>query len=108
VLAKADVVQSAVVADGDDAGGVDAVVADSVMRRDAVAGGEGFGARVKGVLGCSPVDCPVWADGVVVGGEFVELGLQFGDRSGWGKGGETFFEGLVETFDFAAGLWLSG
>jgi len=37
----------AVVADGDDAGGVDAVVAYPVMRGDAVAGGKGFGAGVK-------------------------------------------------------------
>ena len=82
MLGKADVVQSAVVADGDDAGGVDSVVADPVVRRDLVAGGEGFGASVKGLQGCSPVDCPVGADGVVVGAEFVELGLQFADRSG--------------------------
>jgi hypothetical protein len=47
VLAEADVVQSAVVADGGDAGGVDSVVADPVVRRDLVAGGEGFGASVK-------------------------------------------------------------
>ena len=44
VLAEADVVQAAVVADGDDAGGVDSVMADSVVRWDLVAGGEGFGA----------------------------------------------------------------
>jgi hypothetical protein len=43
VLGQADVVQAAVVADGDDAGGVDAVVAHPGVRRDAVAGGEGFG-----------------------------------------------------------------
>ena len=56
VLGQADVVQAAVVADGDDASGVDAVVAYPVMRCDALAGGEGVGAGVEGVSGCSPVD----------------------------------------------------
>ena len=46
-LAQADVVQAAVVADGDDVGGVDGVVADPVVRRDLVAAGEGLGPVVK-------------------------------------------------------------
>jgi hypothetical protein len=38
MLAQADVVQAAVAAQGDHAGGVDFVVADAVVRRDLVAG----------------------------------------------------------------------
>jgi hypothetical protein len=81
VLGQADVVQAAVVADGDDAGGVDFVVADALVRRDVVAGGEGFGPGVECLDGGVSVQCPVGSDGVVVGQEVVELGLQFGDRS---------------------------
>ena len=40
-FAQADVVQAAVVADGDGASGVDFVVADAVVRGDFLAGGEG-------------------------------------------------------------------
>ena len=41
---------------------------------------------------------------VVVGaGEFVEERLEFVEVVGAGLGGEPFFEGLLETFDFAAG-----
>ena len=40
---------------------------------------------------------------VVVGGEGVELGLEFVAGVGVGLAGEGFFEGLVEAFDFAAG-----
>ena len=50
------------VADGDDTGGVDSVVADPVVRRDLVAGGEGFGTSVKGLQGCSPVRWPAELD----------------------------------------------
>lgn len=42
VFGQADVVQAAVVADGDDAGGVDAVVTQPVVRRDLVAAGKGL------------------------------------------------------------------
>ena len=77
-----DVVEAAVVADGDDAGGVDAVVAYPVVRRDAVAGGEGFGPVGEGLDGGVSVQRSVGSDGVVVGREIVELGLQFGDRLG--------------------------
>jgi hypothetical protein len=80
-LAQADVVSAAGVADGDDAGGVDFVVAHPVVRRDLVAGGEGFGPGVERLDGGASVQRPVGSDGVVVGQEIVELGLQFGDRS---------------------------
>jgi hypothetical protein len=45
----------------------------------------------------------VWSAVVVFVGEGVELGLQFGDRGGGGLAGQPFLEGLLESFDFAAG-----
>ena len=96
--------QAAVVAEGDDAGGVDSVVANPVVRRDLVSGGEGFGSGVEGLQGCSSGHGAVGAHGVVVGGEVVELVLQFGGGGrGW-LGAEVFFQGLVEALDLAAGL----
>jgi len=76
----------AVVADGDDAGGVDAVVADPVVRGDAVAGGKGFGAGVKRLQGSVTADGPVGSDPVVVGQEVIELVLKFGDGVCAGQG----------------------
>ena len=108
--AEADVVQAAVVAQGDDAAGVDAVVADAVVavRRAGCRWGRlsvgrrrpGWGAAAEGAVG---------ADGVVVAAEGVELGLQLaqgGGRGGWL--GEPLLEGLVEPFDLAAGLRVVG
>ena len=46
--------------------------------------------------------------GVVVETEGVELQLELGDRSGWRLLGQESLEGLVETFDFAAGLGVVG
>jgi len=74
------------VADGDDAGGVDFVVPDAVVRRDLVAGGEGFGPVVVGLDGGAAVQRPVRADAVVVAEEFVDLVLQFGEGGGCGLG----------------------
>jgi hypothetical protein len=96
VFGQADVVQAAVVADGDDAGGVDFVVSDAVVRRDLVSAGEGFGAVVKGLDGGVSGDGAVGSDPVVVGQEIIELVLQFGDCRGGREGGEPLFEGLVE------------
>ncbi|MDT5369481.1 MAG: hypothetical protein QOC62_3912 [Mycobacterium sp.] len=79
-------VQVAVVADGDDAGGVDSVVADAVVRWDVVAGGEGFGPVGVGLDGGAASQGAVWTDGVVVGQECVDLGLEFGDGGGCGLG----------------------
>jgi hypothetical protein len=79
LLAKADVVRAAVVADCDDAGGVDAVGAYPAAGGDFVARGGGFGAGVE---------CGLWgfvAVGLGVVGwccsrrRLVDLGLQFGD-----------------------------
>jgi hypothetical protein len=78
--AEADVVQAAVVAQGDDAGVVDAVVADAVVAGvDRGAGGDGLGPGRVGLRGGAPVQCPVWPDGVVVAAESVEQGLQLAD-----------------------------
>jgi hypothetical protein len=46
-----------------------------------VAGGEGFGSVGEGLAWGVSVQCLVGLDGVVVGGEIVELGSQFGDGS---------------------------
>ena len=40
---------------------------------------------------------------VVMAGEFVEEALELVEVVGSGLGGEVFLEGLLETFDFAAG-----
>jgi hypothetical protein len=102
------VVEPAVVAQGDDAGGVDSVVADPVVGRVLVGAGEGFGPGVKCVLWRASAEGAVGPDGVVVGAEFIEQGLQLGDGVGGPRGGEAFFEGLVEAFDLAAGLGDTG
>ena len=78
------------VADGDDAGGVDAVVADPVVRGDAVAGGKGFGAGVKRLQGSVTADGPVGSDPVVVGQEVIELVLKFGDVCARGRARSRF------------------
>ena len=48
------------------------------------------------------------ADGVVVAGEGVQLGLQDRDGGGGWLTGQPFLEGLVESFDLAAGLRVVG
>ena len=107
--ADADVVESAVVAECDGACFVDAVVADSEVDVGAVVFGGCFGEPVvDGGWGCAAEGSvgPV----VVVGvGEFVEEALELVEVVGSGLGGEPFFEGLLETFDFSAGggVWSS-
>jgi hypothetical protein len=70
----ADVEQAAVVAQGDDAGVVDAVTADTGMGWGD-AGGGGLGAGGVGSCGCSAAEGSVWALLVVVVREDIELGL---------------------------------
>ena len=41
-------------------------------------------------------------------GEGVEEVLEFGEVGGWGSWGEPLFEGLLESFDFAAGGGMVG
>jgi len=101
----ADVVESAVVAQGDDAGVVDAVAADPVVavgpgagRRGLRSGrvGDGRGAAVQGAVRPAVV---------VLVPEGVELGLELGDGGRLVRlGGEPLLLGLVEAFDLAAGL----
>ena len=46
---------------------------------------------------------------VVVVDEGVEQGLQLGDGGRLvGLGAEPFFQGLLEAFDFALGVWMVG
>ncbi|HEY2044155.1 MAG TPA: hypothetical protein VGH11_15880 [Jatrophihabitans sp.] len=95
--AHSDVVQAAVVAQGEFAVGVDLVVADAVVaidERDAGGGRFGPGGVCLG-WGAS-VQSSVWSDGVVVVAERVELALQFGDGGCLGLGGQPFLDGLVE------------
>ena len=47
-------------------------------------------------------------DGVVVAAEVVELGLELGDGGRAGLVVEPFLQGLVEAFDFPAGLRVVG
>ena len=96
-------------AEGDAAGAVDLVVADSVAGAvDAwvrwvgpFTGGEGFGggASAQGAVGSAVV---------VVGDEGVELGLELLLGVGRVLFGQVALEGLVEAFDLAAGLGVVG
>jgi hypothetical protein len=104
MLALADVMEPAVVADGDDAGGVDFVVAYAVVRWDLLAGGQGFGPVVERLDGGAASRRPVWANAVVVGQECVDLVLQLGDGRRRGQGPQVLFPCLVEGLDLAAGL----
>ncbi len=45
---------------------------------------------------------------VVVLAEGVELALESGDDPGGGLGRQVLLDGLVETLDLAAGLWVAG
>ena len=94
----ADLVEPAVVAQGDLAGGVDAVAADPLVRRDG-AGGGGLGSGGVGEGGGGPVEGAVRSVGVVVLGEGVQLGLQVGQGGGGGLAGQPFLQGGVEAFD---------
>lgn len=105
--ADADVVQAAVVADGDGAGGVDAVGADSGVGVGGAGfdvAGAGFGQGGVGGGRGAAVQGAVRAAGVVDLAEGVQLGLEVGDGPGWVLGGEPAFEGLVPAFDLPAGL----
>ena len=83
MFGQPDVVQAAGVTDGDDAGGVDAVVAQAVVRCDVVAGGGGFGPVGEGLDRGAAVQRSVGSGGVVVGAEIVDLALQFGVGGRW-------------------------
>ena len=108
--ADADVVEAAAGAEREVAGFADFVVADAVVGVGAAVAGDGFGPGViggggGGLLGQGPVR-PV----VVIGaGEGVQESLQLADGGGLGVlGAEPFLGGLLEPFDFALGLGLTG
>ena len=101
---EAEVVEAAVVAEGDAAGGVDAVAADAVVVVVGAVTGGGFGSGPVddagwGVVGQGPVGSLF----VVDGDERVEQALQLEDRLGWWLAGQPGLEGLLEAFDLAAG-----
>jgi hypothetical protein len=80
-----DVVQAAVVAQGQLAVGIHPVVADAVVPADQRgAAGGGFGAGLVGLLRGLAVHGPVRGRGVVVVAEGVELALQLGQGPGAG------------------------
>src|SRR4029453_18312690 len=107
--ADADVVWVGAVADRELAAGVDGVVADSVVRVvEGLCSRGGFGAVVGGGLCGSPARGAVGGNVVVVGGERVELCLQFDDGGGAGLAGEPFLLRLVKALDLAAGLGVVG
>jgi hypothetical protein len=107
--AEADVMQPAVVPQGEFAVGVDLVVADpevAIDQRNAAGGdlraggvGIGRGAAAKGA---------VRPDVVGVAAEPVELVLQGRNGQGSRLGGQLVRLGLVEALDLAAGLWVIG
>ena len=80
-----DVVESAVVAEGDSACFVDAVFSDSEVGGDdeAWAGWSGWGSVVEGFEGGASAEGAVGADGVVVGGEGCQLVLEGCQGGGW-------------------------
>src|SRR3954447_17224325 len=55
-----------------------------------------------------PADAAVGAAVVVVVDEGVELGLQFAEIGGQGLAAQPFLEGVLEPFDFPAGLGVVG
>ena len=105
--AGADVVQAAVVAQGDTSV-VDDVAAHPVVGCCQVVGGRGAGSGVPGLGWGRPVQRAVRPVGVVDVGEGVELGLLVVQCLCGVAGGQPAVEGLVEAFDFAAGLGVVG
>jgi hypothetical protein len=83
---------------------VDGVMADAEDVR-----GGGFGQCVVGLLWCAALwQGAVGSGGVVALAEGAEQGLQLVDVGGAGSWGQPAFEGLVEAFDLALGLGVSG
>jgi hypothetical protein len=103
--ADADVVELAVVAEGELAVGVDAVGADPVVAGGAGLARDGLGPGVVGdSRGLAVRQGPVWAAGVVVAGEGVQQGLELGYGDGPGLGCQPFLQGLPGPLDLALGL----
>jgi len=108
--ADADVVEPAAGAEGELAVGVDAVGADPVVGVGGAVAGSGLGpGGVGGGRGGPVRQGPVRPPGVVDAGEGVEEGLELAGSGGLDRlGAEPFLEGLLESFDFALGLWWFG
>jgi hypothetical protein len=70
--------------------------------------GRGLGPGGESLRRRAPADGPMGPDGVVVGPEAVELGLELGQGGRLGLAGQVLSEGLVEALDLAAGLGLTG
>jgi hypothetical protein len=105
VSADADVVEFSAVAEGDDAGVVDAVAADTVVGAGGAVAGGGLGpGGVGGGRGGPVGQGPVRPFFVVDGGELIELGLEPGEGGGGRLPGQPFLEGLLEPLDLALGL----
>jgi hypothetical protein len=104
----ADVVEAAVVPQGEGAVSVETVGADAAVWVDDRAGGGGLGAGGVGLHGCVAVQRAVRADRVVVVPEPGQLaGQAAGGVCGWLRG-EPLLLGLLEPFDLAAGLGVVG
>ena len=108
--ADADVVESAVVPEGEFAVAVDAVGADAEVFADldALAGWDGAGPGGPGAAGGAAADAAVRPLVVVVLGEGVELGLQVGEGAGAGLAGEPLLQRLVKPLHLSAGLRVVG
>ena len=110
LAADADVVELAGVAEGDGSDGPDLAGADAVVGVAFPVAGGGLGPGGAGGGGGGPAgQGAVRPAGVVAGGERIQQGLQPGEVSGLGVlGGQPFLQGLLEPFDLALGLRLSG
>jgi hypothetical protein len=108
--ADADVVEAAVVAEGEFAVGVDAVGADAVVVVGGLGGGGGFGpGRVDGGRGGPVGQGAVRPGGVVDAGEGVEQVLELGEGGGLaGLAGQPFPGGLLEPLGLALGSGWGG
>ena len=103
-----DVAEECSVAQCDASCGVDAVGADTECGGWLCGAWLGFGACGECLVWGDVSAGAVWAVVVVVVDDHIELLLKFGDcRGGW-LFSESEFQGLVEAFDFAAGLWVVG
>jgi hypothetical protein len=108
--AQTDVVQPAVVSQGDDAAEVDAVVAGpgSGRCRSGCRWARLLGGRCRPGWARAARGRGVGSDGVVVATELVEQGLELAEGGRAGLPVEPFLHGLVGTLDFPAGLRVVG
>jgi hypothetical protein len=106
--ADGDVPEPAQVAEGELAEAVDLVVADAVV--DGCRAVERLGLEQAGEDGGggATVERPVWPAAVVVEAEGVELELQLSESGGRWLPAQEALEGLMQTFNLAAGLGVVG